>query len=84
MITELEIKPTARPEGEFCLYKINGSCQKCVERCVNEALKSDTYIRDKCYQICLENDRHLSELGLTDICGKCLVDIPCSFVKPVG
>ncbi len=84
IVTELEIEPTVRPKSEFCLYKVNGSCRKCVERCVNGALQSDSFDRNKCYQICRENNRRLSGLDLTDVCGKCLVDIPCSFINPVG
>ena len=82
-ITDLKLEPTKRLPGESCLYKHMGTCTKCVDRCVNEALKVDGFDRHKCYEMCLYNDNLHSGIGLCDVCGKCLVGVPCATVNPV-
>lgn len=81
-VTEGSFEPTVRKEGENCLYKSSNLCKKCVDRCVNGALSVDSFNRYKCYEMCLENDRHHSQLELSDVCGKCLVHIPCATRNP--
>jgi epoxyqueuosine reductase QueG len=83
LITTARIKPTQRPRNEFCLYKHDKSCGKCVENCVFQALKVDSFHRHRCYEICLSNAKLYSELGLADVCGKCICVVPCSFNNPV-
>ncbi len=82
-ITDLKIKPTKRKNGENCLYKHMNVCKKCVDRCVNNALKVDYFDRHKCYEMCLYNDNFHSDVDLSDVCGKCLVNVPCSTTNPV-
>ena len=83
LVTDLELKPTPRPEEEYCLYKSDGSCGDCVERCVNEALFYDHLDKQQCYRMCLENNERLQGLeSETDICGKCMVGVACSHIKP--
>lgn len=84
LITNAEIEPAKREKTEFCLYKRKGICKKCIDRCVNSALKVDSFDRHKCYEMCLYNDKLHSDIGLSDVCGKCLVNVPCSFVNPSG
>ncbi len=82
-ITDLKIQPTKRKDGENCLYKHTGQCKKCVDRCVNDALTVGGFDRHKCYEMCLYNAKLYLDLGLCDVCGKCLVDIPCSSLNPL-
>lgn len=82
-ITDLKIEPTKRKNGENCLYKHMNVCKKCVDRCVNNALKVDCFDRHKCYEMCLYNDKVHSDIGLADVCGKCVVNVPCSTTNPV-
>lgn len=83
MLTSLKIEPTKRTEDEKCLYKDNKSCSVCVDRCVNEALFIDRFDRFKCFEMCQENAVIYEDLGTPEICGKCLVSLPCSFKNPV-
>ena len=83
LITDAEIEPTERPAKEFCLYKYDGTCKKCVENCIFEALKVDSFDRYKCYEVCLSNAELYSKLGLASVCGKCACVVPCSFENPV-
>lgn len=83
-VTNLKLESTKRSEKESCLYKHNKSCKKCVKRCINDALAVEGFDRFKCYEMCLINDKFHSEItSLTDVCGKCLVNIPCSTMNPV-
>lgn len=82
IVTNLKIEPSKRDDKEYCLYKSKGICKKCVKRCVNGALKVNSFDRHKCYEILLYNDKLHSDLGLTDACGKCCVNLPCSFINP--
>jgi len=82
-ITDLKIEPTKIKNEENCLYKHMNVCKKCVDRCVNNALKVDCFDRHKCYEMCLHNDKLHSDIGLSDVCGKCLVNLPCSKTNPV-
>ncbi len=79
LITDLEVEPTPRYGRELCLYRADGSCGQCVKRCVNDALHFEGLDRQRCYKMLLENGERLSDLeSLADVCGKCLVDVPCS------
>ncbi len=83
LLTNLPLQPTARGEKEYCLARHDGSCNLCVEQCVNDALFPDSYDRWKCYEMCLHNDRLFPDMGTADVCGKCLVGVPCSTRDPV-
>jgi epoxyqueuosine reductase QueG len=83
LITNAKIEPTRRPSKEFCLYAYDQSCQKCAENCLFDALKEDSFDRQKCYAACLSNAKLHSRLGLADCCGKCVCVVPCSFSNPV-
>ncbi|MBS3787047.1 epoxyqueuosine reductase [Candidatus Bipolaricaulota bacterium] len=84
IVTNLKLSPTKRPDKEYCLNKVDGSCHECVNRCLNGALQESSYNRDLCYDMCLFNDQFHSDLDLTDVCGKCTVDVPCSYDNPVS
>jgi epoxyqueuosine reductase QueG len=84
LITNADMEPTKRPETEFCLYKYNKSCRKCVENCIFGALKASSFDRHGCYEICLSNAKTYSRLGLADVCGKCICIAPCSFKNPMS
>jgi epoxyqueuosine reductase QueG len=83
LVTNLRLEPTQKKVREYCLYKYNGTCKKCVDRCENHALTVGHYDRSKCYGACLDNYKIFGYMGLTDVCGKCLVGLPCSTTNPV-
>lgn len=83
-ITSAAIPADTRPAQEACLYKYDGSCRKCVDRCVNDALHEDRFDRFKCYDMLLENVEKLESIGYADVCGKCLVGVPCTHMNPVA
>ncbi len=83
LITSAVIEPDPRPEVESCLYKYDGSCKKCISKCVNEALYEDSFDRFKCYDQLLKNVEKHKAAGYADVCGKCLAAVPCSHINPV-
>ncbi|MGM0688903.1 MAG: epoxyqueuosine reductase, partial [Bacillota bacterium] len=84
LVTSLELEPTRRYDSDLCLYRADGSCGRCLNKCVNDALKENYLDKNKCYEMCLENADRLSDLeSIADVCGKCLVDVPCSTKIPV-
>ena len=83
LVTNLELEASSRDEKENCLNKAGFNCSRCVDRCVNGSLQEDSFDRHKCYELLLENDELRMESKLTDVCGKCCVDLPCSFTAPV-
>ena len=82
IISTLKLLPTLRSNLENCLHYRRGICKKCISRCVNDALTETSFDRQRCYNMCLQNAKNFSELGLADVCGKCLIHLPCSFTKP--
>jgi hypothetical protein len=67
---------------EKCLNKLNETCRICQKECVVNAYENDKYNRHKCYEQCLSNAEYHKEIGYADICGKCLVGLPCSIKEP--
>ncbi|KNZ42753.1 epoxyqueuosine reductase [Acetobacterium bakii] len=88
VITDLELTPTPRSEEEYCLYKVNGTCQKCLEKCVNLAFDQQDgevfFDRKKCNEQIYEKIVPEYSIGLGDACGKCMCGMPCSFIIPRG
>lgn len=84
LVTTLEVEPDASRRAEACLHRAGASCLRCARRCVNDALREDEFDRFRCYQMCLRNGELHRGLGMADVCGKCLVGVPCSFTDPVA
>jgi epoxyqueuosine reductase QueG len=76
--------PASAPER--CLHKLRRpggrSCGLCHRRCPAGAYNNGRFDRHRCYARCLENSRLHRRLGYADVCGKCLVGLPCSTRDP--
>lgn len=84
LVTSYPVAADPRHEAPACLYRFDGSCRKCVRKCVNEALADDGFDRFRCYAMLLKNVDEHSDVGYADVCGKCLVAVPCSHADPVA
>jgi len=83
IITDYEFKNYAQMNNnEKCLHKINGSCGLCRKKCAINAYENNNFNRHKCYAQCLENAHYHINIGYADICGKCMVGLPCSLAEP--
>jgi epoxyqueuosine reductase QueG len=87
VITDMELTPTPRPKREYCLYKYNGSCGRCIEKCVNHAFdreeKKVKYDRKKCNEQIYGKWIPQYPIGAGDACGKCMCGVPCSLKAPL-
>jgi epoxyqueuosine reductase QueG len=79
---EMESYRQAGEIKEKCISKRGGNCGICRKRCMANAYENNIFDRNKCYQQCLENGKHNKETGYADVCGKCLVGLPCSLKEP--
>ena len=83
IVSNINLESSVKIKEERCLKKAGYNCNKCIDRCVIDALTESDFDRFSCYELLLENDSLYSNLALTDVCGKCCVDLPCSFKNPV-
>lgn len=77
IIISEEIPPTEKPTQEHCLHYQKGTCLVCVKNCPTQALKVDSWDKQKCYAHLLRVAEDYPELGLCDVCGKCNLG-PCA------
>lgn len=81
VVTSLQIEPTKRPDHEYCLKKLDGSCGICVDNCMVGAL-DDGFDRFGCNEVLKMNATRFGDLGEAQCCGKCLTGLPCSTGNP--
>jgi epoxyqueuosine reductase QueG len=93
IVTNLKVTPDSPLKEELCLYKKNGSCGLCVKHCPSGALTLDGYDRHKCYVVLRKNAELYTDFGSSytnesydapnsvgsEVCGKCVVNKPCTF-----
>ena len=79
LVTTLNVVPDTPVVRERCLWKQDGSCGLCVRRCDAQALTTEGFDRFKCLERCLEN---MQKYPGADVCGKCTVELPCSYGIP--
>jgi len=86
VITDIELTPTTRTDEEYCLYKYNGTCKKCIKKCVNNTFQLQNskvfFDRKKCNEQIYDKIVPEYPIGLGDTCGKCMVGVPCSLAIP--
>jgi epoxyqueuosine reductase QueG len=72
---------------EACLLKAGKDCGKCMQACPIDALAENDFDRRGCWNRLNENRDvldYFSDLPkTTDVCGKCVAMMPCSFNNPV-
>ncbi len=98
VVTNLDVEPDQPLTEEMCLYRKNGSCGVCVKKCPSGALTLDGYDRYACYGVCMKNAKIYTEFGNSyvgdpeagseiigsEVCGKCLVGVPCQGGRRAG
>jgi epoxyqueuosine reductase QueG len=83
LVVSVDLPPDPRPASPHCLERAGLPCGRCVGRCVGAALFPDRFDRHACYRMCLRNEGLHAAMGKADVCGKCLVGLPCSLGNPV-
>lgn len=96
LVTDLDIQPDLPRREEACIYKRTGKCAVCVRNCPSGALSVKGYNRRSCFGVCRENAKKYNQFGNSytsnaggaieetgsEVCGKCVVGIPCAFLDP--
>jgi len=82
VVTNCPLEITVKSVKERCLNKINGRCGICINRCVDYAFTDKKYDKFICYEMCRVNAEFYKSIGYADVCGKCLVGLPCSYKDP--
>ena len=97
VVTDLETEHDERTKEEYCLYKKDGSCGKCIKRCPAQALTAEGYNVKRCNGLCDENaavhvgycekpsyqlENAEGELIGSNVCGKCVTGMPCTYRIP--
>jgi len=77
VVTSAAIAPSSFVKEEYCLYKKNKTCTYCIDHCPSGALTFEGIDKKKCYAHLLEVAEHFTDVGLCDVCGKCVVG-PCA------
>jgi epoxyqueuosine reductase QueG len=84
IITDYELseyEQTGETE-EKCLNILYGTCGICLSNCVAKCFENHSFDGQKCYVQCLKNKALHKKYGHADVCGKCLVNLPCSTNEP--
>ncbi|MDD5598172.1 MAG: hypothetical protein PHV82_09515 [Victivallaceae bacterium] len=84
IVTNYYVEDKVKIVEEKCLNKINKSCGVCIKKCISNAYENNEFNKFKCYEVCLENVEKHKDIGYADVCGKCLVGLPCSSKDPHG
>ena len=79
IVTTLSVMPDRRITEERCGWKKDGSCGLCFKRCAGGALTESGFDRFRCLEQCLIN---MARYPGADVCGKCTVELPCSYEIP--
>lgn len=79
VVTDLPDAADQPVREEYCLYKKKGVCKVCVKRCFSGALTENGFDRTQCYAVCRVNEATYKD---AEVCGKCVVGLPCSFRRP--
>ncbi len=96
LVTDLPVQGDPMIKEPWCLYQKNGSCGVCVSHCLSGALTRKGYDRTRCYAVLRKNaavydqfgtsyeteEENDPELGGSEVCGKCVTGLPCSFTRP--
>ena len=87
VITDLKLPPTPRPYPNHmanCLFYVDGSCRRCMERCPGGAITEKGHDKERCRVVLLEEQKPYLEgaygpgyIGDYAGCGLCLTKVPC-------
>ena len=80
IVTNMDIEPDQPITEERCLYKRDGSCGVCMKKCRSGALTPGGFDRWTCDRY--GDTARAKYMGL-NVCGKCIVGMPCSFRNPL-
>lgn len=89
LVTEADLGDSPLIEtDQACLLKAGQDCQVCIEACPVGALSQNGFDRRRCWEYLNENQAANPDFAdlpqTTQVCGKCVAVMPCSFKNPVA
>lgn len=91
LVTNVDVEADSPRKEEACLYIKNGTCGQCMIKCPAGAITPERFDRHKCYEQCLKNAKIYTGFGSSyaadeeeygsEVCGKCIADMPCAHRK---
>lgn len=88
IVANISLEPTPRPYADhqaYCLYYVDGTCGKCIDRCPVRAITEAGHDKEKCRQHLVRSREHVTKTYAFEGygCGLCQTGIPCESGIPV-
>lgn len=83
MVLDCEVDETGVRMDKDCLFYNKNKCRACLKLCPVGALSDEGIDRHKCYQRLLKVSDFFGDLGVCDVCGKCVMG-PCALESPLS
>jgi epoxyqueuosine reductase QueG len=88
VVAKLSVEPTPRPYADhqaYCLFYVDGTCGKCIDRCPARAISTAGHDKEKCRQHLLKSRKYVKKTYQFEGygCGLCQVGVPCESGIPV-
>lgn len=88
VVVKATLEPTPRPYADhqaYCLYYVDGSCGKCIDRCPARAITTAGHDKEKCREYLQKSRRYVKETYNFEGygCGLCQTGVPCESLIPV-
>lgn len=88
VVAKISIESTPRPYADhqaYCLFFVDGTCGKCIDRCPARAITEAGHDKEKCRQHLLLSRKYVKKTYKFDGygCGLCQVGVPCEAGIPV-
>jgi len=88
VVVKASIEPTPRPYADhraYCLFFVNGTCGKCIDRCPVRAITEAGHDKEKCRQHLARSREYVKKTYKFEGygCGLCQVGVPCEAGIPV-
>ena len=88
IVAKISIPPTPRPYADhqaYCLFHVDGTCGKCIDRCPVRAITEAGHDKEKCRQHLVRSREYVKETYRFEGygCGLCQVGVPCESSIPV-
>jgi epoxyqueuosine reductase len=88
VVANISLEPTPRPYNDhqaYCLYFVDGTCGKCIDRCPVRAITEAGHDKEKCRQHLVSARKYVTKTYQFEGygCGLCQVGVPCESGIPV-
>ena len=88
VVAKIALEPTHRPYNDhraYCLFFVDGSCGKCIDRCPVRAITENGHDKEKCRRHLVRSREYVKKTYKFEGygCGLCQVGVPCEAGIPV-